>query len=103
MKECLHKFHSVYYGSEWEVECEKCDKNVRDLYCKKDANKIVEDLLITTNHHRYNYHSFGTAQESVDEERYWNLKTKNEEDVETGIFLFIITLIIIAVSWKIIK
>lgn len=44
-KECLHKFHSVYYGSEWEVECEKCDKNVRDLYSNEDALLIVENLI----------------------------------------------------------
>lgn len=44
-KECLHKFHSVYYGSEWEVECKKCDKNVRDLYNKEDERVIVEKLI----------------------------------------------------------
>ena len=44
-KQCLHKFNSVYYGSEWEIECSKCDKNVRDLYNKKDANKIVNNYL----------------------------------------------------------
>lgn len=44
-KECLHNFHSVYYGSEWEVECEKCDKNVRDLYSKEDALFIIEKLI----------------------------------------------------------
>lgn len=103
MNNCLHKFHSVYYGSEWEVECKKCDKNVRDLYAKEDANKIVEDLLIISNHKKYNFHSTGTPQESIDEERYWNTKTKDEEYVETGIFLFIIILIIIAVVWKITK
>jgi hypothetical protein len=45
MKECLHKFHSVYYGSEWEVECEKCEQNVRDLYNKEDAIIVVEELI----------------------------------------------------------
>lgn len=44
-KECLHKFHSVYYNSEWEVECKKCDKNVRDLYNKEDAIIVVEKLI----------------------------------------------------------
>lgn len=78
-KECKHKFHSVYYGTEWEVECEKCDKNVRDLYNKKDANEIVENLLLINNHQRYNYHSFGTAQESIDEDNYWNPKTKEDK------------------------
>lgn len=103
MKNCLHKFHSVYYGSEWEVECEKCDKNVRDLYSIEDANEIVNNLLSIQNNQMYNYHSFGTPQESIDEERYWNPKTKDDEKVETGIFLFIITLIIIAIIWKLTK
>lgn len=103
MKKCLHKFHSVYYGSEWEVECEKCYKNVRDLYNKKDAEEVVENLLIKTNHQRYNYHGFGTAQESIDEEMFLNPKTKNEKDIETYIFLFIILIIITAIIWKIIK
>lgn len=44
-KQCLHTFRSVYYGSEWEVECEKCDKNVRDLYSNDDALLIVENML----------------------------------------------------------
>lgn len=102
-KQCLHKFHSVYYGSEWEVECRKCDKNVRDLYNKEDSNKIVDDLLLIANNQKYNYHTFGTAQESIDEQRYWNPKTKDEENVEIGIFLFIIILIIICIVWKVLK
>ena len=103
-KECKHKFHSVYYVSEWEVECEKCSKNVRDLYNKKDANEIVENLLLITNHQRYSYHGFGTAQESIDEERYLNPKTKNEEYVKTCIFLVITLIIIITLTvWSIIK
>jgi len=44
-KECLHKFHSVYYGSEWVVECEKCEKDVYDLYSVEDGTKIINDLL----------------------------------------------------------
>ena len=44
-KECLHTFRSVYYGSEWEVECEKCDRNIYDVYEKPDANKIIKKLL----------------------------------------------------------
>jgi len=44
-KECLHAFRSVYYGSEWEVECSNCDKNVRDLYSADDANIVVENML----------------------------------------------------------
>lgn len=44
-KQCLHTFRSVYYGSEWEVECEKCDKSVRDLYSNGDALFIVENML----------------------------------------------------------
>ena len=103
-KECKHKFHSVYYGSEWEVECENCSKNVRDIYNKKDANEIVENLILTTNHKRYNYHGFGTAQESIDEEMYWNKKTKDKEYIETCIFLVIILIIIITLTvWSIIK
>ena len=44
-KECLHTFRSVYYGSEWEVECSKCDENVGDLYSSDDARMIVEGML----------------------------------------------------------
>ena len=44
-KECLHKFHSVYYGSEWTVECKKCDKDVFSLYSIEDTNKIVNKLI----------------------------------------------------------
>jgi len=44
-KECLHNFHSVYYGSEWVVECEKCEKDVYDLYSVEDGTKIINDLL----------------------------------------------------------
>ena len=43
-KECLHKFHSVYYGSEWVVECEKCEKDVYDLYSVDDGTKIIKKL-----------------------------------------------------------
>jgi len=42
-KQCLHTFISVYYGSEWEVECEKCDENVFDLYSNDDAFLIIEN------------------------------------------------------------
>ena len=44
-KECLHTFRSVYYGSEWEVECSKCDKNVQDLYSRDEACIVVENML----------------------------------------------------------
>lgn len=44
-KECLHDFHSVYYGSEWAVECKKCGKDVSSIYTNEDANKIVEQML----------------------------------------------------------
>ena len=44
-KECLHKFHSVHYGCEWVVECEKCEKDVFDLYSKEDANEIINEYL----------------------------------------------------------
>ena len=43
-KECLHKWCSVYYGSEWEVECKKCNKNVYDVYEKSEANKVVRNI-----------------------------------------------------------
>jgi hypothetical protein len=44
-KECLHNFRSVYYGSEWEVECRYCDKNVYQIYSQDDANEAVEIML----------------------------------------------------------
>ena len=44
-KECKHKFNSVYYGSEWVVECEKCEKDVYGLYSVEDANEIINDYL----------------------------------------------------------
>jgi hypothetical protein len=43
--ECLHKFNSVYYGSEWVVECEKCHKEVYDLYSVEDGTEIINNLL----------------------------------------------------------
>lgn len=39
---CKHEFHSVYYGSEWEVECKKCDKNVFDVHPHDEAVKIIK-------------------------------------------------------------
>lgn len=48
-KECLHSFHSVYYGSEWEVECKKCDKNIYDLYSKENANEIINNKILKSN------------------------------------------------------
>jgi len=44
-KECLHKFHSVYYGSEWVVECEKCEKDVYDLYSVEDGTEIINKMI----------------------------------------------------------
>ena len=44
-KECLHDFHSVYYGSEWAVECKKCGKDISSIYNTEDANYIVEQML----------------------------------------------------------
>jgi len=41
VRECLHDFISVYYGSEWVVECVKCEKDVYDLYSKADATEII--------------------------------------------------------------
>jgi len=45
-KECLHEFVSVYYGSEWAVECKKCGKDVSSIYNKEDANEVVEQMLL---------------------------------------------------------
>lgn len=39
------KERKKYEGSSWEVECEKCDENVRDLYSNDDALLIVENML----------------------------------------------------------
>ena len=47
-KECLHDFHSVYYGSEWAVECRKCEKDVGVIYNKEDADRVV-DIMLETN------------------------------------------------------
>lgn len=46
LKQCLHKFRSVYRGSEWDVECEKCNENVFDLYELEDAVSIVNEMLL---------------------------------------------------------
>lgn len=45
-KECLHKFKSVFYGSEWAVECEKCGKDIYDTYQKEDANKVINEQIL---------------------------------------------------------
>ena len=42
--ECLHNWHSVYYGSEWEVECSKCNKSIWDTYENEYAVLIVNKL-----------------------------------------------------------
>ena len=47
-KTCLHNFRSVYYGSEWEIECSKCNENVFDLYNNEDANHVI-DLMLNKN------------------------------------------------------
>ena len=41
IENCKHKFHSVYYGSEWEVECKKCKliKTNSDITKKPLPNK----------------------------------------------------------------
>lgn len=46
MEQCKHKFQSVYYGSEWEVECEKCDRNIYDIYSKEEANEIINEQVL---------------------------------------------------------
>lgn len=43
-KECVHIFQSVYYGSEWEVECKKCERNVFDIYTREDAVTIIREM-----------------------------------------------------------
>lgn len=43
-RECVHNWRSVYYGSNWEVECKKCDKNIYDTYEVKEANEIINSL-----------------------------------------------------------
>ena len=43
-KECLHNWTSVYYGSEWGVECSKCEKNVFYVYPNKEACKIINEV-----------------------------------------------------------
>lgn len=45
-KKCLHKFISVYNGSEWDVECEKCNENIYNLYSKEDANLIIDKEIL---------------------------------------------------------
>lgn len=44
---CNHVFHSVYYGSEWEVECKKCSENIREVYSREEANRFINNLLNT--------------------------------------------------------
>ena len=41
---CLHKFRSVYYGSEWDVECEKCEKNIYDLVEIETASRFIATM-----------------------------------------------------------
>ena len=95
-KECLHKFHSVYYGSEWVVECEKCQKDIYDLYSKEDANKIVDSLLIITNHQKYNFHNIETPQEMYDEDKQWNPKEPKDDFYGCIIeIIFVVAIILI--------
>jgi hypothetical protein len=94
-KECLHKFHSVYHGSEWVVECEKCSKDVFDLYNKEDANKIVDNLLIVKKNQKYNFYNTGTPQEMIEEENYFNPKNdKEKKDEILSICILILAIII---------
>lgn len=44
---CKHIFHSVYYGSEWEVECKNCDIKIRDVYQKESMIRFVNSLINT--------------------------------------------------------
>ena len=45
-KECLHEFESVYYGSEWAVECKKCGKDIYDIHEREDANKVINERIL---------------------------------------------------------
>ena len=45
---CNHKFHSVYYGSEWEIECENCDKNIREFYSDEEISNYIDNLHVKT-------------------------------------------------------
>ena len=47
IENCNHLFHSVYYGSEWEVECKKCSKNIYELFSQQEANGFINRLLNT--------------------------------------------------------
>ncbi len=44
---CNHIFHSVYYGSEWEVECKKCSENIREVYSQEVGVKFINNMLNT--------------------------------------------------------
>ena len=43
-KECNHDFKSVYYGSEWAVECCKCDRDIFEIYNREDAVLICKNI-----------------------------------------------------------
>lgn len=45
MSNCNHIFRSVYYGSEWEVECRKCNANIYKMYSQEEANYFINNLL----------------------------------------------------------
>ena len=45
-KECLHEWASVYYGSEWVLECKKCKKDVFDTYSNEVASEICQNKII---------------------------------------------------------
>lgn len=44
-KECLHEYQSVYYGSEWVVECKKCGKSVSDIYAMPDREAVITKYI----------------------------------------------------------
>lgn len=47
IENCRHIFHSVYYGSEWEVECKICSKNIREVYSQEAGIKFINNMLNT--------------------------------------------------------
>lgn len=42
--DCNHTWKSVYYGSEWVVECCKCEENIFDVLSNKDAVAICQNI-----------------------------------------------------------
>jgi len=41
---CNHRWESVYYGSEWEVQCCKCEENIFKVLSHKEAVLICQNI-----------------------------------------------------------